>query len=203
PVASGAGHGLPALRGVLSPIGALPTDPRFGAAALGLAFVAITAGLLSSTFHLGQPRRAWRAFSQWRSSWLSREGVAALVTYVPAGLFALAWCWLGMPHAIVALLGALSAVMAAVTVTCTAMIYRSLKPIRQWHNAWVVPNYLLLAAMTGVLWLAAVVALLDGLYPAVAPLAAAIVLAAAGAQLGYWRSIDADRTGATLAAAPR
>ena len=31
----------------------------------------IGAGLLSSTFHLGHPERAWRALSQWRSSWLS------------------------------------------------------------------------------------------------------------------------------------
>ena len=34
------------------------------------------------------------------------------------------------------------------------MIYASLKPIRAWRNVWVVPNYLLLAAMTGGLWLA-------------------------------------------------
>ena len=54
-----------------------------------IALVLITAGLLSSTAHLGRPERAWRAFSQWRTSWLSREGVAAVFTYVPAGLFAL------------------------------------------------------------------------------------------------------------------
>ena len=38
------------------------------------------AGLLSSTFHLGHPERAWRALTQWRSSWLSREGVLAIIT---------------------------------------------------------------------------------------------------------------------------
>ena len=48
-----------------------------------------TVGLLASTFHLGRPERAWRAFSQWRTSWLSREGVAALATYAAAT--ALAW----------------------------------------------------------------------------------------------------------------
>ncbi len=42
---------------------------------MGLALGLIAAGLLSSTGHLGRPERAWRAFSQWRSSWLSREGV--------------------------------------------------------------------------------------------------------------------------------
>ena len=47
---------------------------------VGLAVVAlIGAGLVSSTFHLGHPERAWRALSQWRSSWLSREGVLAVL----------------------------------------------------------------------------------------------------------------------------
>src|SRR6056300_629425 len=58
----------------------------------GIATMAlIVAGLLSSTFHLGHPERAWRALTQWRSSWLSREGVAAIITYGPALLFALGW----------------------------------------------------------------------------------------------------------------
>jgi DMSO reductase anchor subunit len=47
------------------------------------------AGLLSSTFHLGHPERAWRALSQWRSSWLSREGIAAIATLVLFGIYAL------------------------------------------------------------------------------------------------------------------
>src|SRR3546814_9931283 len=49
-----------------------------------MALAAITAGLRSCTVHLGHPERAWRAFSQWRSSWLSREGVAAVIAYAPA-----------------------------------------------------------------------------------------------------------------------
>ncbi len=48
-----------------------------------LALVLIGGGLLSSTLHLGNPQRAWRALSQWRSSWLSREGVMAMLTFVP------------------------------------------------------------------------------------------------------------------------
>ena len=43
-------------------------------------------GLLSSLLHLGNPQRAWRALSQWRSSWLSREGVMAIATFVPLTL---------------------------------------------------------------------------------------------------------------------
>ena len=47
--------------------------------AWAVGFVLVSAGLLSSLAHLGQPQRAWRALSQWRSSWLSREGVAAFL----------------------------------------------------------------------------------------------------------------------------
>src|SRR5689334_13509372 len=59
----------------------------FVALIFGIALTAV--GLVSSTFHLGKPLRAWRAFSQWRTSWLSREGVLALATWIPAGLLLL------------------------------------------------------------------------------------------------------------------
>ncbi len=48
----------------------------------------IATGLIASLFHLGNPQRAWRALSQWRSSWLSREGVMAIATFVPLTLSA-------------------------------------------------------------------------------------------------------------------
>ena len=61
---------------------------------LGLGFILVSTGLIASLWHLGQPQRAWRAFSQWRSSWLSREGVAAMLAFAP--LLLLAWCaWRG------------------------------------------------------------------------------------------------------------
>src|SRR3546814_16561641 len=66
----------------------LPATTRLVATLLALALA--SAGLLASFWHLGKPLRAWRAFSQWRTSWLSREGVAAVLTYVPALLFAAA-----------------------------------------------------------------------------------------------------------------
>ena len=54
-------------------------------------FVFVTVGLCSSVFHLGKPGRAWRAFSQWRTSWLSREGVVSLLAYA-----AFAACFVAM-----------------------------------------------------------------------------------------------------------
>lgn len=184
--ASGAGYGLLALLGVLAPFGVLPTDPLFGLVALALALGAITAGLLSSMLHLGQKQRAWRAFSQWRSSWLSREGVAAVATYLPAGLFGIGWVFLGTVSKAAGLLAALGAVA---TVFCTAMIYRSLKPVPRWHNRWVVPNYLALGLMSGILWLALVLQVL-GPRPELNWLVPTMIALAAVLKLGYWRFID-------------
>ncbi len=175
------------LLGVLGFAGLVPADFWFGFAAFGVALGAITFGLLSSTFHLGHPERAWRAFSQWRSSWLSREGVLAVVTYGPAGLFALGWVFLGDNGNV---LGPVTAVLAAVTVFCTAMIYRSLATIHQWCNAWVVPNYLALGLMTGAVWMNLLMAAFGLADSNFALFTAAVVAVAAALKLVYWNFID-------------
>ena len=195
--ASGAGYGLLALVGLLAPFGALPQNQLFGVLALGLAFAAISAGLLASILHLGQRGRAWRAFSQWRSSWLSREGVAAVGTYVPAGLFAIAWIFFGI---VSAGLGAAAAAGAAITVLCTAMIYRSLKPVPRWHNHWVLPNYLALALLSGSLWLSFLVHCF-GPYPVAPALALCSAAVAAALKLGYWHAIDTEPPHGTASSA--
>jgi DMSO reductase anchor subunit len=195
--ASGAGYGLLALLGVLGPAGLLPVDRRFGAVALGLALALVTAGLLASTAHLGHRERAWRAFSQWRSSWLSREGVASVATYAPALVLAIGWVALARVDGAFAWAGVVTTAMAGVTVYCTAMIYRSLKPIHQWANAWVVPSYAALALMTGALWLEALVALWGTPSLRVAALAAAGIAAAAWLKTRYWTFIDTTRAAST------
>ena len=132
--ASGAGYGLLALLGLVGFNHGQASSLAFGLTAMVIALGLITVGLLSSTFHLGHPERAWRAFSQWRSSWLSREGVAAVITYVPALLFGLAWSGLIEAPGLIGPLGLLTAVMAMVTVFCTAKIYSTLTTIRAWNN---------------------------------------------------------------------
>lgn len=197
-VASGAGYGLLFWIGLLRPLGLLPGTVGFGVAATGLALVLVMLGLLSSTAHLGRPERAWRALSQWRSSWLSREGVAAVATFVPAGLFFLGIA--GGGGGFTTVMGVLSAAGAAVTVWCTGMIYASLKPIRQWHHPLVTPGYLLFGAFSG----AALLAMLASFWgQGAAPSAIAAVLSAAGLALkrAYWASIDAAPPVATMESA--
>jgi DMSO reductase anchor subunit len=140
--ASGLGYGLAAMLG----LGVLdPAATSTGVAYL-LALSLIAAGLLSSTLHLGNPQRAWRALTQWRSSWLSREGVMAILTFVP--LVVCAWGAL-FRHAYLLVPGVISAVLCAVTVYCTAMIYASLKSVQAWHTGLTPVCYLLFAAAGG------------------------------------------------------
>ncbi|MGX5842263.1 dimethyl sulfoxide reductase anchor subunit family protein [Mesorhizobium sp. ArgA1] len=147
--ATGAGYGLLALLGVLAGLGFIPADFWLGLIGMGLALGLIAAGLLSSTGHLGRPERAWRAFSQWRSSWLSREGVASVATFIPAGLFGIGWVFFGRTGGWVAIAGFLATIGAIVTVCTTGMIYASLKPIAQWHSPYTLPAYLIFSTMTG------------------------------------------------------
>jgi DMSO reductase anchor subunit len=189
-VASGAGYGLMLLLGIGGAAGWLPPDQWFGAAAFGLSLGAITFGLLSSTFHLGHPERAWRAMSQWRSSWLSREGLASLITYVPVLLFAIGWVLLGRNSGAWGLFGLIAAAWAAITVYCTGMIYASLKPIQRWHNGYVVPCYLLLGAMTGALWLNALAHCFGLSSDGLTLLAIGGLVTGWPVKLAYWRFID-------------
>lgn len=115
-----------------------------------LGFVMVAVGLSSSVLHLGQPQRAWRAFSQWRTSWLSREGVLAVATFVPfvyLAVVVLGW----LPH--VAWLAWLAsgwlALGSLATIACTAMIYASLAPVPAWQHKLVVPGYLAIGLHTG------------------------------------------------------
>lgn len=189
-VLSGAGYGILALLGYGAATRLLPPNPKFALVAFAIALTLITAGLLASLFHLGRPTRSWRAMSQWRSSWLSREGSAALLTYVPTLPFAVGWVLFGTNGGFFALCGAIATILALVAVFCTGMIYASLKPIHQWHNCWVVPGYLIMAVMTGALWVNFLLQVRGLPRPTVAGIAAGAALLGFMLKLGYWRFID-------------
>lgn len=192
-VMSGTGYGLWCLLGAALCMGTYPIAGNGILAPLLFGFVLVTAGLLASTSHLGRPERAWRALSQWRSSWLSREGVASLVAYVP--MLALAWlAFTGRGGSDVRITGALLASCALVTLWCTANIYRSLKTVRAWRSRQVLPLYFAFALLSGGLWLWTWLALspyaVIGLAFPLALLALAVI--AAVIKTDYWRRIDAQ-----------
>jgi len=210
---SGAGYGLLMWAGALILLPAVQgRAPANGATVLlwglllVLGLVLTTVGLLSSMFHLGKPGRAWRAFSQWRTSWLSREGVFAVATglvvvvmlallgvgiagALPTGL------WIAMP-----VLAALMVVLSLCTIACTAMIYASLKPIPAWRHPLVLPVYFVFAVFTGWLVLMALVnwsALSDAALGVILLVTFALAIVAGVLKLVYWHRIDRQPLGAT------
>lgn len=200
--ASGVGYGMLAWLGVLNALRLLPSSPWFGVSAIVVALALSTVGLLASTLHLGHPERAWRSVSQWRTSWLSREGVLALLTYPVALAFAAAWWFAGAGIGVTAVLGLLAAACGLATVACQAMIYFTLKPIRQWHHPLVMPSLLLLSLFTGAVWLSAAVAMNDAGPPRlVAVIALLFAIGGGVVKLAYWRQIDTAPPAATIESA--
>ncbi len=140
-VLSGAGFGLLAFL-------ALGAAPVYGLQAFllwGLGYALAVGGLLASTFHLGNPQRALRAFTQWRTSWLSREGwasMAALLLLAPVALAAIFGG--GLPP----VFGGIGAVFCLLTVVATSMIYTQLRTVPRW-NFWTTPALFMTFALTG------------------------------------------------------
>ena len=124
-----------------------------------IAMLFLIGGLIASFFHLGHPERAWRAASQWRTSWLSRE---VIVLPVLMGLIFIytVMHWFGWDTVlftaksgarlqatlIVATLGMLATFALFI---CTGMIYACLKFLQEWHNPLTVINYILLGTASG------------------------------------------------------
>ena len=162
-VMSGAGYGLITLMVLGHMSGFAPQESGVLIGGGVLALVMITVGLLSSTLHLANPKNAWRSFSRFKTSWLSREAVFAVLFY-PFTLIYLLGVWLQGADVgtFVALCGVVSSVLAMVTLFCTSMIYASLKTIRQWNSSLTPVNYIALGLMSGSLLLAAVQAIVAG-----------------------------------------
>jgi DMSO reductase anchor subunit len=110
-----------------------------------IAYALAVGGLMASTFHLGHPERAWKAFSQWRSSWLSREGVCAVAVLVVMGIYGAGLVFFDER---LALLGWLGAALALGTVFTTSMIYAQLKTVPRWKTP-LTPGLLIAISLAG------------------------------------------------------
>jgi DMSO reductase anchor subunit len=199
--ASGAGYGLLIGLSIAAAFGLVPRDPLLGLFGLGTALALITIGLLTSTFHLGRPERAWRGLSQWKTSWLSREGVAAVVTYLPAAVLGLGWVFGEITPGQIVLGACLSAAGALATLWCTGMIYASLPTIRAWNQPLVAPVYAALALATGFVLLCFFLVLF-GYEPRWAAVLGVLALTIGWAlKVRYWSAIDGAKKTRTAEAA--
>lgn len=115
-----------------------------------IGFALAGGGLISATFHLGHPERALKSFTQWRSSWLSREAWAAAAAMAVMGLYAAMIIFMDTR---VAILGWVGAALSLLTVFTTSMIYTQLKTVPRW-NHWSPPVLFMAYAIVGGLLMA-------------------------------------------------
>ncbi len=124
-------------------------------AMFAVAYALAVGGLLASTFHLGHPERAIKAFTQWRSSWLSREGVTSVAALVVMGVYAAGLVFFDLNLAI---LGWVGAALSLLTVFCTAMIYAQLDTVPRWKTPLTPALFMVISIAGGALLAGQVVA---------------------------------------------
>ncbi len=173
---SGLGFGLLAWLGIGTPEVTGWTAFAFFA----IAYLMAVGGLLASTFHLGRPERAIKAFTQWRSSWLSREAWCAVGALTLMGLYGAGLVFFETRFGLLGILGAL---LSLATVFTTSMIYTQLKTIPRWNMAITPFKFLSLSIAGG--------ALLAGQVQA----AIILLLIAGGIQAATWVMGDKALTG--------
>ncbi len=154
-----------------------------GWSAFGLYFIAYAlavGGLMLSAFHLANPKNAPKAFSQWRTSWLSREAWAAVIALLAVAVHAIGVIFFDTRLAVI---GAIGSALALLTVLTTSMIYTQIRAVPRWNQVTTPILFLTLSLAGG--------ALLAGQVTA-----AAMLLPLAGiAQLVHWHIGDARARG--------
>ncbi len=181
---SGLGFGLLVFLGLGYP----PVTGGVAFAFFAIAYALAVGGLAASTLHLGHPGRALKAFSQWRSSWLSREAWLAVLALAGMALYGAGVVFFGTRMTLVGVVGA---VLALATVVATSMIYAQLRTVPRW-NHWSTPVLFVLFSLAGGALLAGQVKL------------AILLLLALGALQGWvWQDGDTRfaRSGSTIATA--
>ena len=153
-----------------------------------IAYLLAVGGLLASTFHLGHPERALKAFTQWKTSWLSREAWLSVSALLVMAAYGAGLVFFGVA---VAPLGWLGALLSLATVFATSMIYGQLKTVPRW-NTRLTPLLFLTLSLAG-----------GGLLSGQISSALMLLMAAGIVQVAYW--ITGDRalaqSGTSLATA--
>ncbi|KPK37892.1 MAG: DMSO reductase [Gammaproteobacteria bacterium SG8_47] len=124
-----------------------------------IALIFLGLGLFASFFHLGHPERAWRAASQWRTSWLSRE-----VIVLPALMGIIFFYGLmhyfgadpvlfvspkGTSISLTLVIGLIGTLAAFALFVATGMIYACIKFLQEWATPLTVINFILLGGASG------------------------------------------------------
>lgn len=190
---AGLGYGMLAMLAFGGLTGLFPTTHGVGALGLGLSLALITGGLFVVFQQLSHPKRAWLVFTQWRSSWQSREALAAALTCLTTLVVALGWIIFETVTGIFSVF-TLAVVLGAVsTVYCTGMKYASLRPVRMWHHPLTAPIFLGFAIMTGSLAGYFLLSLFGHGKLPMGLIALFATIIAFGLKLTAWRQISAKR----------
>jgi len=151
-----------------------------------IAYILAVGGLIASTFHLGHPERAIKAFSQWRTSWLSREGICAVAALIIMAIYGAGLVFFGTKLSILGWVGALLSLGVVYT---TSMIYAQMKTVPRWKH-WSTPALFIDLSVAGG-------ALLSGNIE----IALIMLVIASGMTAYYWMSGDRrfEESGSNLA----
>jgi len=124
-----------------------------------IAMIFLIGGLIASVFHLGRPERAWRAATQWRTSWLSREVIVLplfmffVFLYGVLHFFGINPIIFGtaaLPETgLTTVVGSIGVVVCIALFVCTGMIYACLKFLQEWHTPLTPINYTLFGMASG------------------------------------------------------
>ncbi|MBD3608975.1 MAG: dimethyl sulfoxide reductase anchor subunit [Gammaproteobacteria bacterium] len=125
------------------------------------ALAILAVGLFSSTFHLGHPERAWRAATQWRTSWLSREVIALPVLmaliFIYGAINLMGWDYsltaegAAVDVSLSMVVGWVAVLVNFALFIATGMIYAAIRFIQEWRCALTPINYILLGSASGFL----------------------------------------------------
>lgn len=110
-----------------------------------VAYALAVGGLLASTFHLGNPQRFLKAFSQWRTSWLSREAWLSVAALLIMGIYAIGVIFF---QTRLGPIGWIGAALSLATIFATSMIYAQLETVPRW-NHWLTSLLFLALAIAG------------------------------------------------------